>query len=118
MVRLSRLNKLGLSVIAGISQAGDYLRLKISRVKHQLGIVANNDTEEVSFSLPLYRDEESGAKSMKGLLESGLMSKRDLKVVSSTVLVGEVAAWNIFNRRTSVRSNRMTPMRFDRRRVG
>lgn len=50
-------------------------------------IVANNDTEEVSFfSIILSWRGVWSAKSVKRLLESGLMNKRDLKVVSSRVL--------------------------------
>ncbi|KOX79081.1 Pro-Pol polyprotein [Melipona quadrifasciata] len=82
-------------------------------------IVSNSTTEEVSYSSATlsWRGIWS-AKSVRGLSDSGLMSRRDLKVVSSRVLVEGVAAWRIFNRRTSMRSYRTSPAVTDRQGVG
>lgn len=44
--------------------------------------------------------------SAEDLLERGIIRKRDLPVVSSRVLIGSIAAWNIFNKSTSTRRGR------------
>lgn len=43
------------------------------------------------------------AQVLQGL---GTLNRRDLAIISSRVLVGGVASWNIFNRRTDVRGGR------------
>lgn len=40
--------------------------------------------------------------SVKGLLEEGVILKRDLKIVSTRVLIGALAGWRRFNERTSM----------------
>ena len=58
------------------------------------------------------------AKSAKDLLKSEVINKYDLKVISSRVLVGGVAAWNLFNRRTLAKKTCVSNRQFDKTGVG
>ena len=43
------------------------------------------------------------SQSLSGLSDLGAIGKRDIKVLSSRVVIGGLAAWNIFNKRTTIR---------------
>ena len=82
-------------------------------------IAANRGTEEVQFiSATLSWRGLWSARSAKDLLKSGFINKSDLKVTSSRVLVGGVAAWNIFNRRTSAKKSHLSNSQLERTVVG
>ena len=63
-------------------------------------------TEEVQFtSATLSWRGLWSARLAKDLLKSGFINISDLKVISSRILVGGVAAWNLFNRKTSAKKS-------------
>ena len=82
-------------------------------------IAAKRGTEEVQFpSATLFLRGLWIARSAKGLLKSGFINKSDLKVISSRVLVGRGAAWNVLNRRTSAKKSHLSNRQFERTGVG
>ena len=82
-------------------------------------VIAKYGTEEVQFSSATlsWRGLWS-ARSAKDVIKSGVISKSDLKVISSRVLVEGVAAWTLFNRRTSTKKSRVSTRQMERTGVG
>ena len=83
------------------------------------GIATKCGTDEVQFtSATLSWRGLWSARSAKELLKTGCINNSDLKVISSRVLVGGVAAWHIFNRRTSAKKDYLPNRKMERSGVG
>lgn len=84
------------------------VRYYSDNVDLRLAIGTSMEVDEVTFhSATLSWRGLWSPRSASDLTALGVMGKGDIKVLSSRVLVGGVAAWRIFNRRTSVGFDRL-----------